>query len=495
VRTLPYQRQAARHRLAAAPRPLCVCAKLGSLILLLLSPVAWGDRPLIAVVPFMGPQAKQAEATVVRTLRHKASLVPPTTWEKSAQKLFAKTHNPDDIASVAEDVGAVVVITGVVKRDGRTWQLAVSVRDGKTGRSHDKLKYPLKGPRVTESTLRLLAEEVEIAFEHTLAAAGHPPAPTATAPPEEEPKARPQAKVEAKVEAKTETKVEAKLEPKTRTETREPEPETRVAEEEPPPHRDLGTVEKPLPTTRPRWAPWLDADVGAIISGRSFDFDPSSQPRFKSGVTGGIRIDATVYPLAFTWRKAAGVFATLGLGVTFQKPFWIDSTSKSDPTQTFPTTETQVEGGLRWRFVLYKKVPRPELTLLVGGGLHSFGIQKDVNGMDVGPPDVSYQYLAVGGGFKIHFLEWAALFAQFTYHAVFNAGSVQDNLEFGSGPVYGLRAGGGLDFLVWHGLKVGALGYYERYVIAFTGAGSPQKVASSAVDQYFGGVLVIGYVF
>src|SRR5262249_17905350 len=151
--------------------------------LLVLSLPALAERPLIAVVPFTGPQAKQAEATVVRTLRRKAALVQPSTWEKSAKKLFAKSHNPDDIASVAEDGGGVVVITGVVKREGRAWQLNVSVRDGKSGRSHDKLKYPLKGPRVTESTLKLLADEVDAAFEHTLAAVVVPDKPPQREPP------------------------------------------------------------------------------------------------------------------------------------------------------------------------------------------------------------------------------------------------------------------------------------------------------------------------
>jgi hypothetical protein len=374
-------------------------------------------------------------------------------------------------------VGAIVVITGVVKRDGRTWQLTVSVRDGKSGRSRDKLKYPLKGPRVNESTLKLLAEEVEVAFAHALAATGEPP-PAEKPPPPQVTEAPPPTRPTQKP---VEVAQEDDLPPPTKIEHREESPPI--------------AVEKSLPEARPRWAPWFDADAGASISGRSFDFDPSSQPRFKSGVTGGIRIDATVYPLAFTWRKAAGVLATLGLGVTFQKPFWIDSTSKADPTQHYATTETQVEGGLRWRFVLYKKVPRPELTVLAGGGLHSFAIAKDASNMDVGPPDVGYQYLSVGGAFRIHFVEWASLFAHFTYHVVFNGGPVQGSDEFGPGSVYGLRAGGGLDFLVYRGLKIGAVGYYERYVLAFSGDGAPVKVASSAVDQYFGGVLLIGYVF
>jgi hypothetical protein len=446
---------------------------------------ALAEKPLIAVVPFTGPQAKTAEATVVRTLRRKASLVPPTTWQKAAKKLFAKTHQPDDIASVAEDVHAVVVITGVVKRDGRAWQLAISVRDGKTGRSHDKLKYPLKGPRVTESTLKLLTDEIDSAFEHTLAAAA---VPSEEPPPRDNPiKRQPPPPPKAPPVATAEPSDD------------EPPPKVNAKEDEAPPIQrsaPVASLDLKLPERRPRWAPWFDLDAGASISGRNFDFDPSSQPRFKSGVVGGIRLDATLYPFAFSWRKAAGVLATLGFGVTFSYPFWLPSTSKSDPNAQFPTHELQVEGGLRWRFVLYKKVPRPELTVLAGGGLHSFSIDKQMN-MDVGPPDVSYKYLSVGAKVRLHFAEWASLWAQFNYHVVFSSGSVQTVDEFGPGSVYGLRAGGGIDFLVWRGLKIGGLGYYERYTIAFSGTGTPppQKVASSAIDQYFGGVFVLGYVF
>ncbi len=443
------------------------------------------------MVPFTGPQSKAAEAVVVRTLRRKATLVAAAAWQKSAKKLFAKTHQPDDIASVAEDVSAVVVITGVVKRDGRSWQLAVSVREGKTGRSHDKLKYPLKGPRISEDTLQLLAREIDEAFDHTLEATNDDepaapkprprPAPTANTNENENTNAKPPPSRNKNENANANENTNANSDD-------EPAPITPAA---------VAPVEKTDSNKRPRWAYYFDATVGGAISGRSFDFDPSSQPKFKSGVTGGIRVDLTLYPFAFSWRKAAGVLAGLGFGVTLQKPFWLPSTAMADPTQKFPTTELEVEGGLRWRFVLYKKSPRPELVLLAGGGLHSFSIQKDPTGADVGPPDVAYKYLAVGAGFRLHFAEWASLWAQFAYHAVFDAGSVQEATEYGPGSKWGMRVGGGLDFLVWRGLKVGVLAYYERYLLAFTGTGTPtpQKVASSAIDQYFGGVLVIGYMF
>ena len=88
------------------------------------------DKPTLAVVPFNGPGAKAAEATVVRTLRKKAAIVPQTSWTKSARKLFAPSHSAEDISAVAEDVGAQIVITGLVKKDGRRWEL--SLAPGKT---------------------------------------------------------------------------------------------------------------------------------------------------------------------------------------------------------------------------------------------------------------------------------------------------------------------------------------------------------------------------
>ena len=104
--------------------------------------VASPEKPRLAVVPFTGPQAKKAEAVVVRALRKKARVVPQPTWAKAAKKLFAKSHSSEDLAAVADDVGAQVVITGLVHRDGKAWQLSVSVRDGKTGKTHDRLRYP-----------------------------------------------------------------------------------------------------------------------------------------------------------------------------------------------------------------------------------------------------------------------------------------------------------------------------------------------------------------
>ncbi|HEX9101531.1 MAG TPA: hypothetical protein VF997_04970, partial [Polyangia bacterium] len=145
---------------------------------------AAGDRPTLAVLPFTGPAGKQAETMVVRTLRKKATIVPQATWLKAARKLFAPSHSSTDIADVAADVGADVVITGIVKRDGHRWELTVSVRDGKSGKTRDRLKYPLKGPRMTADVITLLTKEVGDAFDALAGTSeladvkpAHPPAP------------------------------------------------------------------------------------------------------------------------------------------------------------------------------------------------------------------------------------------------------------------------------------------------------------------------------
>jgi len=463
------------------------------------------DRPVLAVVPFNGPGVKSAEVAVVRTLRHKATIVPQTSWTKSARKLFAPSHSAEDISAVAEDVGAQIVITGLVKKDGRRWELSIGVRDGKTGKTHDRLRYPLKGPRVTPDVVAILTKEIDAAFD-SIVAGGEPgetrpvakgePKPAETRPAEPRP---PEPKPS---EAKAETRpAEAKpAEPSTAPAPKlsANEGPSSPSEPEPPPPVLRNEVTKPAtPERRPRWAPYFDLSVGPTVSGRSFDFDPASQPKFTSGVVAGIRGDFTLYPLASTWKRAGGAFAGLGVGATVDKPFWPDSTSKQDPTQKFGTNELRVEGGLRWVITMYKPVPRPQLLIQAGAGMHSFAIDKDATGSDVGPADVSYKYATFGAGIRIHFAEWAWLWAMFDYHFVFDSGPIADvGAEYGPANTFGVRVRGGLDFLVYKGLKIGAEGLYERFSLTFnpTATTTPAKIANSGTDQYFGGIIVVGYV-
>jgi hypothetical protein len=218
-------------------------------------------------------------------------------------------------------------------------------------------------------------------------------------------------------------------------------------------------------------------------------------PKFTSAVVGAIHADGTVFPLAFTWKNAYGLFSGLGLGASFDKPIWPDSTARMDPSQTFPTTELRVEGGLRWKLTLYKPMPRPQLHLIAEGGLHSFGFARGPSGENiVGVPDVRYVYASLGGGLTLHFAERAWLTLKFVYHAVTDSGPIQSREEFGLAAAGGFRFSGGLDFLVWRGLRLGAKGFYERFNMRFGYDPDRVRIADTATDEYYGGVLVIGYV-
>lgn len=467
------------------------------------------EKPRLAVVPFTGPQAKKAEAVVVRALRKKVRVVPQPTWVRAAKKLFAKSHSSEDLAAVADDVGAQVVITGLVHRDGKAWQLSVSVRDGKTGKTHDRLRYPLKAPRLTGPTLALLAKEVDAAFDGLIAgtpgAEATSEAPVETkpaplpAPPPGRPAARPIDTTPLAQQPPTERVPPPPPSRTTRTTTTtQQQPSTTSEPPPPPPPPPIVAVSSPPPppNKRPSWAPYFDVAAAFTLSGRSFVFTPASQPKFTSGIVGGVMGDLTLYPLAGTWRHAGGVFSGLGVGATVYKPFWPDSPSRQDPSQKFKTAELRAEAGLRWRIVLSKSMPRPQLLLQGQYGLHTFTLGKDALGGDVGPPNVSYSYFTAGLGIRVHFAEWMYLWAMFNYHAVFSSGAITDvGTEFGPASNFGVRISGGLDFLVYKGLKLGVGGLYERFGLTFKpGSVAPAKSATSAVDQYFGGFISVGYV-
>ena len=249
------------------------------------------------------------------------------------------------------------------------------------------------------------------------------------------------------------------------------------------------------PAGRPKWAHWFELGIGFGITGRNFAADPPP-PRVANALAPTLRLDGTVYPLAFSWKRAYGLFAGLGLGLSLDLPFWPPFTAKTDVTQTLPAAEFRVEGGLRWKITLYKPLPRPQLTLLVEGGLHQFLFANAADGTRlVGTPDVRYIYAAIGGRFTVHFADWSWIWAQFQYHAVTDSGPIQLRANYGIAATVGFRIAAGLDFLVWRGIRLGVQGSYERFAARYGYDPEAVQKRSTSVDEYFGAVLVLGYVF
>ena len=454
-------------------------------------------------MPFTGPTAQRAEAVVVRALRRKAQVIPPQRWTAAAKKLFATTTKSEDVAAVAEDVGADLVVIGSVKKEGRKFQLLISVRDGKTGRSLERLRYPLARPRIDDRTLSMLGEEVDRAFTAATGereAAPTAPQPPAKRPPPPPPEERPTVATSDEPPAPPAGKRGGKK-PAVRPidENVDEQPPLGPATKQPAAPPPTASVAARAPVARPRWAPWFDLSASALLATRDFDFVPASLPRFDGGVVGGLRVDLTLYPFAFSHATARGVFATMGFGATIDVPFWPPSGSLDG--NKYDTNELRVDAGLRWRFVLYRAIPRPELILYAGYGLHRFSIAKRPDGSDVGPPDVAYSQITVGAGFRIHFAEWARLWLSFRAGLLLDAGPVTAPEGYGPATAYGLRPEAGLDFFVWRGLKITAGFFFHQVSFTFLGSDPPPAkpgggtVAASAVDRSLGGLLGVGYEY
>jgi len=202
------------------------------------------------------------------------------------------------------------------------------------------------------------------------------------------------------------------------------------------------------------------------------------------------------YPLAFTWSRVKGVFSGVGLTIRLDKPFWPNSTTPAMPSSSFPTQELRVEGGLNWKITLYKGMPRPQLHLIATGGLHEFTYAKGPDGTNVvGVPNVRYTYASFGGGLTVHFAEWSWIWFDFVYHLVTNAGEIETQPFYGLAAHFGLRFQAGLDFLVWRGIRLGAMGFYERFGAAYGYDPNRALIADTSTDEYYGAMLLLGYVF
>ena len=455
--------------------------------LISLAPVGALAQTRIAVLPIEGPTGDKAHHEAQKAARKVGEVVPQEEWDAAAAKLFATSRSAGDLAAVATDLKIQIIVTGKVKNEAG-WELSMSVRQGATGKSSAKLKYPLKGPRVDSATLKRLAEELPPAIEQAAAA---PPEPT------------------------TDTGDGTGDGTGTGTGTGTGE------DTENPVGDAMRARAGEEPEAMPDWANWFEASFGGVVGSRSFGFDEAGTPSFRSPGTGGIQIDGTVWPLAFLAGGGNAALSGLGLGLTYGTNFWPGSTpcwpggpgGACLPTvDIYQTLEYRFEVGMRWRWSVKKTFDSPEVRANAQYGQHAFAIQKrdylNDHLRDIGPPDVAYSYVTVGVGalFPVFSQEGdlmrrLALFADFNLHLPFDTGSIQTADEWGAGSAFGLRVDAGVDLRLWRGLFARLSAQVEYFSLSFNQPTNkhilmppcPCGTTGGASDLYYGGVLALGY--
>lgn len=462
------------------------------LALVALSSAATAQERRIGVAPIEGPTGKKVEAELVKAVRKSGELVSPAAYDAAAKKLFALTRKPEDVAAVASELNLQVVITGKVKKGDDGWELAVSVRHGPTGKSGVKLKYPLSGPKVDAATLKKVVADVTPAIE------------TATMGP---------------------GSGEGAEGPDSPSAPGDVGPANGDDSERPLDSGNSGGGGASGPR-RPDWAPFVDASLSLLLAGRSFNFDEQGTPSFHSTITPGVRFDATAYPLAMLstrpgndWNAVTG----LGVGLTYDTMVWKPSipcypapTGGCSPTvDAYGTAEYRLEAGVRWRWnILKKSVLGPELLAQLQYGVHNFTIQKrqylsDTDAMgkphakDVGPPDVSYNYLTIGLGARLPVIARLAFFVDLNIHVPFDVGAIQTAEEWGPGSAFGFRVSGGGDVKIWQGIYARVSGYYEDFVLSFNQPPGKHNImppcpcgtTGGASDGFYGITIGAGYQY
>lgn len=512
------------------------------------------DRPTVAVLELPGSPKTQAAVSAV--LRKSYTLVPPVRWNAAAKQLNATGRAADEIAMVAGELKIDAVVTFTVKKDKETrqWTLTASARNGASGKAVEKLKYPLRTQRVDLATMKKLLADIGPAVEKAIK--GVQEEPLAEAPRIEEgegPRAAPPGKEEDPLEKLRQ------MEEAERRKKDEQRPVwypyidagvgfilggRRLSFDE-----DPGTPIKCYEFDK------LQPDP---ITGQPTRYQYAADmrcPGFKASVAGGLRFDANVFPLAgFRMNPLRG----LGLGATVDVFFWPSSKTcnKRDESGTctvagpdLPTSEVRAELGLRWGYNVLNKRSRPSLLVMLQYGLHQFSVAKespllDANGKskgadtlnDHGLPDIFYQYVDLGLGGRVPYFAteryFLGLVLDFHFHIMTSHGDIERKFidttnskgmpiggpaafNGGYGPVsgsYGLRLDiTPVEWTPWKGLTIRATGYYEMFSMAFellsadkgyevppTTRGetdAARHLARGALDQYFGGVLQVGYQY
>jgi len=249
-------------------------------------------------------------------------------------------------------------------------------------------------------------------------------------------------------------------------------------------------------------------DVGGSIQKRTLSFTSRSFPQAPNTYTNkpvpGVRVEAEVYPLAFS--NPMGVAAGIGLGGMFDQTASLNLTSSAQPGTKFPVTERRYSIGPRFRLVFGGKPTSPSLTIGVGYGHRTFKVNRTAlePGNTIDLPDVDYVGFDPGLEFRIPLVERVALIFGGSAMLLTSAGPIQLADSYGQAKVTGGQGMGGIDIVITSRIAARLTGEFTQVGFAFTGNGAQAnardmdpttKDVGGAADRYLGGALTLAVLY
>lgn len=426
---------------------------------------AQGQKARVAVLRPEGRQGAALRKVLMQEVGKKGlgrEVLPARTVDAQVRRIRGGPKTDDQRQALAEKLGADALLAASVKGTKR-WDVEVRVYSGKDGTLLAEERWSVRPNRAFPEVKRELEGRLGAALREARESST-PPLPAAVTPPTPVPEPAPK-----------------------------PTPPTPVAEAPRP-----AAVEPPAPTVkevepvkpevavaspRPPNGPLLEVLLSGEGLFRRFNYSGTRSgylPDYRLDHAAAASLSVGYFPLS---HFTDGMARNLGLVVRGSRAFGLSSL---DPEgRKYGTTAQLLEGGLRFRLPLRWL----ELSPGVLYGIHTFKVDFTPEaGMDA-LPDVDYHFAHVELGLRKALTERWAVAARVGYQHVLSGGELSSDRFFPQLGGSGLDAELAVEFALTRmlGLRLG--GEMRRYSFTTNAKEGDPVFASSAMDQYFSGLL------
>lgn len=439
----------------------------------------------VAVVPFIGDQRlsqKLAEQSYNATVRALVDWFVVSPAEHV--RVVVKSIGPDGTAEerfqqVAEFLGATATVEGNVTVARNVYSLELSIRSPRDGVAVETLKLAIPSRKIDIQMRLKIAEVVpEVVLKFF--------AKEKQRIENEEKAAEDQAKLEAMSEEEKEAILQARREAAEKKRAAELEQKNEIVRQQ----NELVEQEN-----RRRLALHGSINAGITFIGRELEFivNPFSgltPQRFEDAPSGAATISGEVFPFGFT-----GKIPLANLGVRFQ--FQRTAASSADfQDDNFSMAQTQWGAGLNYRIPLNKSTRGTFDLMLAAGfnGLSHTGVDEDT---EMPAPDVSYQYIDIGAGFKTPFWKYFTFRTMAYYLLVVSSGDIADDDAYGEATTVGQEFDARIEFLAVDLIKLSVGVHATRMALTFDEPG-PLTLGGAITggkDTFLYGYVTAGYHF
>lgn len=410
------------------------------------------ERRRVVVAEVSGPPAASGRVTraVVSALQSRPGeieLLERSTFDSEASRQGADLDSPSGLTQVAAETGVAAYVTGRVTRRGRTWQVELEVRDGRSGASVGSARFSGRNPTA-------LANEVErgafTGLRDGFAASSAPDAPT-----------RPSAAAAAAVAAETST---------------DEIDETRAYE--------LDAGERAFVA--------IDVGIYAHLFSRRLRYTDDLYGLLRTyslPIGPSLRFDGRWYPGA---HFGDGFYAHIAFDFAYEQAFGIDS--RRADGEVFPTNSRAWSLGMRGRVPLGAH----EASLGIGYGLHSFVVEAagpSQPGREIIPqiPGATYRFVRIQAEGRFAIVGGLRTTLRAAYLVMLSTGGVEQDIWFPQASAGGVEA----EILLGYELDIGIeirLGFdVRRYFFSLNPEVGDPFIAGGALDQYFGYTIGLAY--